>query len=111
MTTINRVIGNISPSFKIIKGLVYKLNFGIDNSNGTSDIQTLPSTNPFREGRLETFYNYNRNRLIENYLTYAWSKTDHNVSALAGHSYQKIFVQGRNNSINRFPDCPCRTTI
>jgi len=40
--------------------------------------------------------------LVENYLTYAWSKTKHNVSALAGHSYQKIFVQQRNNSINRF---------
>ncbi|MGI8580779.1 MAG: SusC/RagA family TonB-linked outer membrane protein, partial [Chitinophagaceae bacterium] len=37
ITTINRVIGNISPSFKIIKGLVYKLNFGIDNSTSTRD--------------------------------------------------------------------------
>jgi iron complex outermembrane receptor protein len=103
MSTINRVIGSISPSFKIVKGLVYKLNFGIDNSNGTNDIQSLPSTAPFREGKLETFYNYNRNKLIENYLTYSWIKTHHNLSALAGHSYQRIFVQGRNNSINRFP--------
>jgi len=101
--TINRVIGSISPSVKILKGLVYKLNFGVDNSTGTNDIQSLPSVAPFREGRLETFYNYNRNTVIENYLTYSWSKTHHNLSALAGHSYQKIFVQGRNNSINRFP--------
>jgi iron complex outermembrane receptor protein len=28
---------------------------------------------------------------------------DHNFSALAGHSYQEIFVQGRNWSINKFP--------
>ena len=101
-TTINRVTGNISPSFRIIKGLVYKLNFGIDNSNATRDVLSLPSTVPFREGRLENFYNWNRNTLIENYLTYAWSKAKHNVSALAGHSYQKIFVQRRNSSINRF---------
>ena len=106
MITINRVIGSISPSFKIVKGLVYKLNFGIDNSNGTNDIQSLPSTAPFRDGRLETFYNYNRNRLIENYLTYTWNKTHHNASVLAGHSYQRIFVEGRNNSINRFPVSP-----
>ena len=106
MITINRVVGSMSASVRIMKGLVYKLNFGIDNSNGTNDIQTLPYTNPFREGRLETFYNYNRNRLIENYLTYGWNKTHHNVSALAGYSYQKIFVQGRNNSINRFPISP-----
>jgi len=101
-TTINRVTGNISPSFRIIKGLVYKLNFGIDNSTATRDVLSLPSTVPFREGRLENVYNWNRNTLVENYLTYAWSKSKHNVSALAGHSYQKIFVQQRNNSINRF---------
>ncbi|WP_462249194.1 SusC/RagA family TonB-linked outer membrane protein [Ferruginibacter sp.] len=102
ITTINRVIGNISPSFRIIKGLIYKLNFGIDNSTSTRDVESLPSTIPFREGRLENIYNWNRNTLIENYLTYAWNNTKHNVSALAGHSYQKIFVQQRNSSINRF---------
>ncbi len=102
ITTINRVVGNISPSFRIIKGLIYKLNFGIDNSTSTRDVENLPNAVPFREGRLETFYNYNRNRLIENYLTYTLNTTHHDLTALAGHSYQKIFVQQRNNSINRF---------
>ena len=106
MITINRVLGSLSTSLKLAKGLVYKFNFGIDNSNGTNDIQSKPAVTPFREGRLETFYNYNRNRLVENYVTYNLIKTHHNVSALAGHSYQKIFVQGRNNSINRFPVGP-----
>ena len=104
--TINRVLGSISTSLKIVKGLVYKFNFGIDNANGTNDIQTKPNVTPFREGRLETFYNYNRSRLVENYVTYNWMKSPHTVSALAGHSYQRIFVQGRNNSINRFPVGP-----
>jgi iron complex outermembrane receptor protein len=104
--TINRVVGNISPSLKLIKGLVYKLNFGIDNSNGTNDIQSKPSTTPVRLGRLETLYNYNSNRLVENYLTYSWIKDKHNLSALAGHSYQRIFIQGRSNSINNFPVSP-----
>jgi TonB-dependent starch-binding outer membrane protein SusC len=103
VATINRVIGNITPSLRILKGLVYKLNYGIDNSNGTRDIQSLSSTTPPRDGRLETYYNYNRNTLIENYLTYTWAKGHHNVSALAGHSYQKFSIQGRNTSINRFP--------
>ncbi len=101
-TTINRVIGNISPSFRIIKGLVYKLNFGIDNSTATRDVLNLPNAVPLREGRLENFYTWNRNTLIENYFTYTVNKTHHDISTLAGHSYQKIFVQGRNNSINRF---------
>ncbi|MDQ3683777.1 MAG: TonB-dependent receptor [Bacteroidota bacterium] len=101
-TTINRVIGNISPSFRILKSLVYKLNFGIDNSNATRDVLNLPNAIPLREGRLENFYTWNRNTLIENYFTYTLNKTHHDITALAGHSYQKIFVQGRNNSINRF---------
>ncbi|HEX8279023.1 MAG TPA: hypothetical protein VF540_10025, partial [Segetibacter sp.] len=102
ITSINRVIGNISPSLKLFKGLVYKLNFGIDNSSSTRDIESLPSTVPFRDGRLETVYNNNRNRLVENYLTYSLNTRLHNISALAGHSYQNIFVQQRNSSINRF---------
>lgn len=102
ITTINRITGNISPSFRIIKGLVYKLNFGIDNSTANRDVEALPFAVPFREGRLETVYNWNRNTLIENYLNYSWNNINHNVSALAGHSFQKIFVQQRNSSINRF---------
>ena len=102
MSSINRVLGSLSTSFKIVKGLVYKFNFGIDNATGTNDIQTTPSVAPFREGRLETWTNYNRNRLVENYFTYNWVKTSHNVSALAGHSYQRIYVNGKNYSINRF---------
>jgi TonB-linked SusC/RagA family outer membrane protein len=102
ITTTNRVIGNISPSLTIIKGLVYKMNLGIDNSTATRDLENLPNAVPFREGRLETFYNINKNTLIENYLTYNWNNTRHNISALAGHSYQRIFVQQRNTSINRF---------
>lgn len=103
ITTINRVTGNLSPSLRIIKGLVYKLNFGIDNSTATRDIVAKPNAVPLRDGRLETYNTYNRNTLIENYLTYNYDKGIHNLSALAGHSYQKIFVQGRNTSINKFP--------
>jgi TonB-dependent starch-binding outer membrane protein SusC len=103
ITTINRVIGNISGSLTIIKGLVYKLNFGIDNSTATRDIQSLPNTVPLRLGRLVTLNNYNRNYLIENYVTYSGSKGGHRYTILGGHSYQKIFIQGRGTSINTFP--------
>lgn len=106
LTNITRVIGNISPSFTIIKGLVYKLNFGVDQSNGTRDVVALPNAVPQRDGRLETYNTINKNTLIENYLTYSIVKDRHNISALAGHSYQKIFVQGRNTSVNRFPISP-----
>ncbi len=99
----NRVLASISPSVTIIKGLVYKLNFGIDNSTSTRDLQTLPNAIPASIGRLETYNLKNSNRLIENYLTYNFNKKDHSFSALVGHSYQHIFLQSRNFSINKFP--------
>jgi TonB-linked SusC/RagA family outer membrane protein len=103
ITTINRVLGNISGSVTILDGLVYKLNFGIDNSTATRDIESLPNTVPLRLGRLETYNNVNRNHLIENTLTYATAIGRNKITALAGHSYQKIFIQGRGTSINTFP--------
>lgn len=101
--TINRFIGNISPSFRIINGLIYKLNFGVDNSDGVRDIQALGSATPPRDGRLDTYLNHNRNTLIENYLTYNWVGDQHNLSALAGHSFQKFDIRGRNFSVNKIP--------
>jgi len=103
ITTTNRVVANITPSFRIIEGLVYKLNFGVDNSNAVQDLQSLPNRIPFQDGRLETRYTTNRNSLIENYLTYTFSKANHSFAGLVGHSYQKFFIQGRSSSINRFP--------
>ena len=102
ITKINRILGNISTSVKLAKGLIYKLNFGVDNSTGTRDFQSLPNLVPVIDGRLETFYTTNKNTLVENYLTYNFNTGDHGFSVLAGHSYQKIFLQGRNYSINRF---------
>ncbi len=103
LTTINRVIGNISANLTILKGLDYKINFGIDNSTATRDIQNLPNLVPQRDGNLITLNNYNKNSLIENYLTWTYNSGEHRLIALAGHSYQKIFLQGRGTSINKFP--------
>jgi iron complex outermembrane receptor protein len=103
LTTINRILGNVSGAVTIVKGLVYKLNFGVDNSTSTRDVQSLPNTVPLRQGRLATLNNYNRNYLIENYITYSGDRGDHKYTILGGHSYQKIYLQGRGTSINNFP--------
>jgi len=100
---INRFIGSLSPSFRIIKGLVYKLNFAIDNSTGTRNLQSLASAVPTRLGSLETIYSTNRNTLVENYLTYTFSKGDHNFSILGGYSYQKFFIQTRDYLTLNYP--------
>jgi TonB-dependent starch-binding outer membrane protein SusC len=99
----NRVLASISPSVTIFKGLVYKLNFGIDNSTATEDKQTRANAVPASIGRLDTYFTKNTNTLIENYLTYTTSKNNHSLTALVGHSYQRFSLQGKNYSINKFP--------
>ncbi len=106
ITTINRMIASISPSLTIAKGLVYKFNLGIDNSTSTRDFQSLANAVPQRDGRLQTTNSINRNVLVENYLTYNFKVNDHSFSALAGHSFQEVYLQGRTWSINRFPITP-----
>ena len=103
ITNINRVIANITPSLKITKDLIFKVNLGIDNSTATRDFQSLANAVPLRDGRLETYNTINRNTLVESYLTYNFNVNEHKISALAGFSYQEIFLQGRGWSINRFP--------
>nr|WP_245882259.1 TonB-dependent receptor [Spirosoma oryzae] len=105
-TATTRVIANISPSFKILKNLVYKLNVGLDYSNATQDIQSLANAVPQQDGRLDSYYTNNRNTLVENYFTYTLNRGNNNLTALLGHSYQKFFIQGRNWSINKFPITP-----
>lgn len=104
LTNTTRILGNISPSVKIVKGLVYKLNFGIDNSSSVRDEQWMPSVTPQQDGRLNSTFVNNNNHLIENYITYTLEKDQHNIALLAGHSYQKIFLQTRWWSISKFPD-------
>ncbi|WP_276371183.1 TonB-dependent receptor [Chryseolinea sp. H1M3-3] len=102
LTNTTRIIGNISPSVEIMKGLIYKLNFGIDNSSSDRDVQFIPNTTPQQLGDLDSYFVNNKNSLIENYITYTFNTGPHNFSFLAGHSYQKIFVQTRHWSIDRF---------
>lgn len=103
IASVNRVLGNISPTLRIIKGLTYKLNFGIDNTTTTRDIVNYANAVPQRDGRFETQSILLRNRLIENYLTYSTDIDKHSLSALAGHSYQNILYQYRSSSINKLP--------
>jgi iron complex outermembrane receptor protein len=106
INTTNRFIANISPSVKLTKGLVYRMNFGYDNSTSVRDVQTLASNVPKIDGRLDTYNTSNLNNLIENYLTYNLDLGDHSFAALVGHSYQKIQYQWRTFSINKFPIVP-----
>ena len=99
-----RVIFNIAPSFEIIDGLVYKLNFGYENRSGEMDHQDMPNADPFEEGRLAQDYSNGENTLIENYLTYDFDIDNHNFSLLGGYSYQKNYDRYRSWNIDNFAD-------
>lgn len=97
----NRILASISPSLEIVKGLVYKLNLGVDFSATNRDVQFKPFPEIVNEanisnGSLANTVSKNTNELVENTLTYNWNKSVHSVVLLAGHSYQKFLDEGRS---------------
>ncbi|MDW7694548.1 SusC/RagA family TonB-linked outer membrane protein [Flammeovirgaceae bacterium SG7u.111] len=86
-----RVLGNVETSFRILKGLEYKLNVGIDRSmaeRNTTVYPNLTDLNPtgrYVQNNLES-----KNSLLEHYLTYKLNLVKHNFTLLGGFSYQKF---------------------
>ncbi len=96
----NRILATISPSIEIFKGLVYKLNLGVDYSATNRDQQYKPFPSVVNEsnvsnGSLSTLIGTNTNKLVENTLNYNWRKGEHNLILLAGHSYQSFLEANR----------------
>lgn len=103
----NRILASISPSIEIIDGLVYKLNLGVDYSTTNRDQQYEPYPSVVNEsnvsnGSLSTLIASNTNKLVENTLTYNWKKDVHNVTLLAGHSYQSFLEENRTFNYSGF---------
>lgn len=106
-TTFNekrRIIANVSPSFEIVKGLTYKLNYVYENTSSQIDDQGMPNADPFEEGYLNQTFSNGYNSLIENYLTYSLKSNKHNLTLMAGHSYQETFSRYSHWTIRKFED-------
>jgi TonB-linked SusC/RagA family outer membrane protein len=103
----HRILANISPSVEIIDGLTYKLNFGVDYSTTTRNQQYKPFPGVINEsdvsnGVLDNAISGNTNQLVENTLTYNWVRENHNVTLLAGHSFQKFLDETRITTYRGF---------
>lgn len=102
----HRILANIAPSLEIVKGLTYKLNLGVDYSATERDVQYKPYSllEGFINGTLNSIYTSNKNTLIENTLTYNYATEFHNLTFLAGHTYQETYVHQKAFELEGFSD-------
>jgi TonB-linked SusC/RagA family outer membrane protein len=96
-----RVLGNTDVSFRILKGLEYKLNLGIDRSvaeRNTTIYKNLTDLNP--NGKYVQYNLDSKSTLLEHYLTYNFLTGKHKFEVLGGFSYQKFERSGNSFSID-----------
>jgi iron complex outermembrane receptor protein len=96
-----RVLGNLETSFRIINGLEYKLNIGVDRSTSERNTTIYPNITDLNKiGKYVQNNLDSKNSLIEHYLTYNVSLDKHKIEALGGFSYQKFERSGTSFSID-----------
>jgi len=100
-TRTTRILANTDVSFRIVKGLEYKLNLGIDRSVGernTTIYKNLTDLNP--NGKYVQYNLDSKSTLLEHYLTYNLLADKHKIEVLGGFSYQKFERGGNSFSID-----------
>ncbi|HED38035.1 MAG TPA: SusC/RagA family TonB-linked outer membrane protein, partial [Ignavibacteria bacterium] len=103
-TYTDHVLGNINASYKIIKGLTYKLNLGIDHINATRKVSENSRLTYLVNAGQASISNIELNNvLMENYLTYDRQlNKDNHFTILLGQSYQKFDNLSYNLSLSGF---------
>ncbi|MFI2742929.1 SusC/RagA family TonB-linked outer membrane protein [Zhouia sp. PK063] len=106
-----RTLGSISANFRIVDGLFYKLNFGIDNSTSTRSAsisnqllrQGISPDNSGTNGLATVTDLYKTSKLVEHTLNYSKAfSNDFNFDALVGYSYQTFDTEGKNITASDF---------
>jgi iron complex outermembrane receptor protein len=95
-----RVLGNFEASFRIIDGLEYKLNVGIDRSMAERNTTIYPNLTDLNKiGKYVQNNLDSKNSLVEHYLTYNKVLDKHKIEGMGGFSYQKFERSGTGYSI------------
>ena len=90
-----RVLGNTEATLRLMPGLNYKLNIGIDKTMSERNTTMFPNITDrtpkgmYVQANLDSY-----NVLLEHYLTYDFSLNKNNFSVLGGFSYQKFKSSG-----------------
>jgi TonB-dependent starch-binding outer membrane protein SusC len=94
-----RTLANVGITWRIIGGLSYKVNAGIDNSNSerrTSIFRNIPGFNdiPNNAGRATIQNRSRRSQLLEHTLNYKGQVGPGSLDAVVGYAYQKFENKG-----------------
>ncbi|PTS90048.1 SusC/RagA family TonB-linked outer membrane protein, partial [Flavobacterium sp. HMWF030] len=96
-----RVLGNLETSLRIVDGLEYKLNIGIDRSMAERNTTIYPNVTDLNpKGKYVQNNLDSKNSLVEHYLTYNLALNKHKMEVLGGFSYQKFERSGTAFSID-----------
>lgn len=93
LTTTDRLLANIGTSLRIVEGLKYQLNLGVDRSNATREQELAPNNLEginFNNGSYNFATIEASNVLVENFLTYNKNINKNSFDFLLGHAYQEF---------------------
>ncbi len=97
-----RVLGNMEATLRLVKGLNYRFNLGIDKSNSERKSTLYKNILPIPDF-VNGMYTQNNQKslttLLEHYLTYNLAIQKHQVEVLGGFSYQKFQTAGTSFSM------------
>jgi len=100
-----RVLGNLEARLKLVKGLEYRFNYGVDKS--TSERNTTMFPNVTDRTPLGAYSQSNLSSLttlVDNYLTYKTGISKHQFEILGGMSYQKFQFSGTTFGVEKIAD-------
>ena len=98
-----RVLGNTEATLRILPGLNYKFNLGVDRSLSERNTTMFPNiTDRSPKGLYSQAHMDSYNILLEHYLTYDLSLNRHNFSILGGFSYQKFKADATYLGVRNF---------
>lgn len=95
-----RVLGNMEANLRLLPGLNYRFNVGVDKSTSERNTTMYPNTTDRNSKGLYVQNNLKSlTTLLEHYLTYNLAIKKHQVELLGGFSYQKFTFAGTTYSM------------
>jgi TonB-linked SusC/RagA family outer membrane protein len=90
-----RVLGNIEANFRILPGLNYRFNYGVDKSTSERNSTIYPNVTDRQPSGAYAQNNLSSlSTLLEHYLTYNHTIDKHQFEILGGFSYQQFKFSG-----------------